>query len=77
MITIENGCVGCPEGMGCLGKSCPKLREVCLTCDVCGEMIEAAYIIDDKHVCAECLTDYFPYKDIDEIAEEVSENGTD
>lgn len=61
MVQIENRCVQCPDGSGCLGYSCPKRHEEVRYCDECGEEIEGDeyFSADDKDLCESCLLDLF------------------
>lgn len=56
---IEDGCVGCPPEMGCLGSSCPNknIRVYSYFCDKCGDEFDAEelYVVDGDDICAECL----------------------
>ena len=55
MIEYENQCVGCPPEMGCLGSSCPNRRVPIMTCDKCGEQVDALYWHDGAQYCADCV----------------------
>jgi hypothetical protein len=57
MIKYENDCVGCPDGMPCLGNSCPNRRVPHLYCDKCGEEAEKLYDLDGENLCEECVLD--------------------
>ncbi len=72
MRKYENDCVGCPDGMGCLGSSCPYVNVPHDYCDTCGED-GAEYRIDGEDYCEDCakkyLTDLFNDLCISEQAE--------
>lgn len=53
----ENHCVGCPEGMGCLGRSCPYVDVPVDYCDSCNSE-GAEYRIDGEDYCEECAKEY-------------------
>ena len=54
MKKIENECVGCPSGRGCLCSSCKYLNVVRYYCDYCKE--EATlYKYDGDEICIDCL----------------------
>lgn len=61
---IEDGCVGCPSEMGCLGSSCPNknIRVYSYFCDKCGDACdpEELYIVDDEELCSYCVLGNFP-----------------
>ena len=57
MRKYENQCVGCPEGMGCLGKSCPYVDVPVDYCDQCNDE-NAEYQIDGEDYCEECAKNY-------------------
>lgn len=57
MRKYENQCVGCPEGMGCLGKSCPYVDVLVDYCDDCGAE-GAEYRIDGDDLCEDCAEKY-------------------
>ena len=66
MIRVENGCVGCPDGSGCLGHSCPVRRIEIRYCDVCRCEIsddEEYYLVDGEEICEDCLKDKFAIKE--------------
>lgn len=54
MIKYENECVGCPDGMGCLGSSCPNINVPRVYCDSCGDEAEEFYNYDGEWLCKEC-----------------------
>jgi hypothetical protein len=54
MIKYENWCVGCPDGMPCLGSSCPYINVTVYYCDSCG-CDGAEYEYDGEDICQECL----------------------
>lgn len=58
MRTYEDECVGCPTGMGCLGKSCPYKNVERIYCDVCGCDSYEMYKVDGDDMCEECAEKY-------------------
>ena len=52
-IVHENNCVGCPQGCVHCGRD--KQGRFAVECDVCGEEVDKAYLIDGEMVCADCL----------------------
>lgn len=74
MRKYENQCVGCPEGMGCLGSSCPYMNVPVDYCDECGDE-NAEYRIDGDDLCEECVKKYlkeaFNDLSISEMAEAI------
>ena len=54
---IENECVSCSSGIGCLGSACPNRNVHRYYCDRCGQEYESneLYVVDGEDVCAECL----------------------
>lgn len=66
MVIIENECVGCPQGMGCLGSSCPNRHVPYFYCDKCGEDLD----IDSMHGDPESETGHYCDKCWDEEEEE-------
>lgn len=55
--TVENACVGCPQGCIHCGRDQDRLV---VTCDICGENIEFSDFsdirkLDDNEVCDECF----------------------
>lgn len=57
MITYEDGCVGCPPHMGCLGSLCPNRNIMICTCDKCGDECDADefYEVGGEMICENCL----------------------
>ena len=59
MVMQENGCVGCPKEMGCLGDSCPNRNVKVYLCDDCEREVsigyEDLYEYDGKQLCLTCL----------------------
>lgn len=54
MIKIENECVGCPPGMGCIGDACRYKNVPHYYCDKCGD--EATlYEYDGRELCVDCI----------------------
>ena len=54
MRIFENDCVGCPDGMGCMGNSCPYIKVPHYYCDDCEEEAEL-YYFDDQELCIHCI----------------------
>lgn len=54
MKKIEDECVGCPEGMGCLGRGCPNRNVVRFYCDEC-DCEGKLYHYGDRELCEDCL----------------------
>ena len=75
---VEDQCVGCPQGMGCLGSSCPYKNVLVFECDECGSECEELFAVPHlqglplagKEVCEECLKGMFPKITYDSFAEE-------
>ena len=61
MVREENQCVGCSDGMGCLGSACPNRNVEVTYCDRCGEEIDSneVYEVDGEDLCEDCLKDMF------------------
>ena len=60
MVKVENGCVGCPPEMGCMGSSCPNRNVKVIYCDCCGEEIcDEVYEVEGEDLCEDCLKDKF------------------
>lgn len=57
MRRFENQCVGCPEGVGCLGADCPYINVPIYYCDQC-EKNEAYYRMDGSDYCEKCARKY-------------------
>ncbi|MBO5449417.1 MAG: hypothetical protein J5994_08810 [Ruminococcus sp.] len=55
MIKFQNDCVGCPDGVPCMGLSCPYRHVPHFYCDECGEEASHAYDYDGDLLCGECL----------------------
>lgn len=74
MRKYENQCVGCPEGMGCIGSSCPYVNVAIDCCDECGSE-NAEYRIDGDDLCEDCAKKYlkstFDDLSLSEMAEAV------
>lgn len=69
MTKYVNECVGCPDGMGCLGMGCPHYRVPRVFCDHCKtEVCDDYYIIDNNDICQECIIDYLLENEIIERA---------
>lgn len=59
MVVYEDECVGCPQGMGCLGSSCPNRNVPYFYCDKCGEELDIDHMHGDPesktgHYCDKC-----------------------
>lgn len=48
-----NECVGCPQGVPCIGDSCPYLHIIRWYCDECGAE-ETLYYVDGRELCGDC-----------------------
>jgi hypothetical protein len=61
MERIENHCVGCADGLGCMGSACPNRNVRVIYCDSCGEEIniDDVYEADGDELCEDCLKDRF------------------
>ena len=60
MVRYEDGCVGCPPEMGCMGNACPNRNIAIYVCDRCDEDIEGdVYEVDGEHLCEGCLKAMF------------------
>lgn len=60
-VVFEDGCVGCPSEMGCIGDSCPNKHEAHYYCDKCDAEVSAGelYEVDDEDLCVDCLKERF------------------
>lgn len=56
MIKYENDCVGCPDGVPCMGSTCPNRNVPHYYCDNCGSE-EDLYEFDGEELCADCVLD--------------------
>ena len=54
MVRFENGCVGCPPEMGCLGNACPNRNIAHTYCDNC-ECEEELYDWYGEELCLDCI----------------------
>lgn len=56
MTREENNCVGCPDGLPCIGNNCPMRNVPHTYCDNCGEEIDPDYAIKDGEMeyCDDC-----------------------
>ena len=56
MIREENDCVGCPDGVPCIGSNCSMRNVPHMYCDYCGEEIDPDYAIEDNgcDYCYDC-----------------------
>jgi hypothetical protein len=54
MKQIENDCVGCPDGVPCLGSTCPMRNGAHYYCDKCGDEAEL-YKYEGGEYCATCI----------------------
>lgn len=64
MLKIENECVGCPTGMGCLGSSCPNRHVRYYFCDKCGDDLDEDNFHGDPdeetgHLCNKCYEEEY------------------
>lgn len=61
MIKTENECVQCPDGLPCIGSTCPCLNVSRVYCDKCHDEISGdneVYFINDGHYCEDCANEY-------------------
>ncbi len=58
MVIYENDCVGCPDSIGCIGKTCPKVNVPHYYCDECGDETDT-YIFDNAELCSACILNKF------------------
>lgn len=70
MIEFEDGCVGCPREMGCLGRACPDRKIPRMYCDECGEECSQLYWLDGEQYCADCVIDKLEKVDVNEVEDE-------
>ena len=56
MIEYKDECVGCPDGMGCLGDACLYSKMPLTYCDECGQE-DALYTFPntDEQLCQNCM----------------------
>ncbi len=54
MIKYEDGCVGCPSEMGCMGSACPYMNMPVAVCDACECEDEDFYELDGEFLCRDC-----------------------
>ena len=54
MLKYEDHCVGCSDGLPCLGSRCPNKNVPVYYCDECGEEMDEVYE-DGDELCEECL----------------------
>lgn len=61
MVRYEDGCVGCPPEMGCIGDLCQYRKIPCFTCDDCGDelMPDELYRVEGRMLCKYCVLDMF------------------
>ena len=55
MVMIEDECVGCPGGMGCLGSACPNRNVKHYICDKCKDDVETLYEFEGEQLCIDCI----------------------
>lgn len=62
MVIYEDGCVGCPPELGCLGSSCPNRRYPRYFCDICGEECDTVYVSKSGEIlgCDNCIDSKMP-----------------
>lgn len=65
MIQKEDGCIGCPKEMGCLGDTCPMKNGYVMVCDECGNEVDELYEYDNQQVCFDCLLDIVGAKKVE------------
>lgn len=56
MVKYENECVGCPDGVPCMGSNCPNRKVPHYYCDQCGDEADL-YEFDDSELCGSCVLD--------------------
>jgi hypothetical protein len=54
MKIIEDGCVGCPPEIGCLGSACRYKNEIHFYCDKCLNET-TLFFFGDSELCADCV----------------------
>ena len=59
MRMVENECVGCPQGMGCLGSACPHRNVERFYCDECDNEGKLYKSDDGRELCADCILEMF------------------
>lgn len=59
MQTVNDECVGCPDGIPCLGRTCPFKNVVRYYCDKCGEE-NKLYEFDGEQLCIDCIAKLLP-----------------
>lgn len=55
MTRIENDCVGCPDGLPCMGNRCPYRNVEHTYCDRCGDDVPMIYKFNGMELCKECI----------------------
>lgn len=55
MIKIENDCIGCPDGLPCLGNRYPYRNVEHYYCDICGIEIDEPRRFYNEDLCDDCL----------------------
>ena len=55
MVVIEDECVGCSPGMGCLGSVCPNQNVKHYICDKCDDDVEKLYYYEGRELCLDCI----------------------
>lgn len=55
MIVIEDECVGCPTGMGCMGSACPYQNVKHYICDKCDDEFDKLYYYEGRELCLDCI----------------------
>lgn len=65
LIYDKGNCVGCPPGMGCMGRDCPQCWETKMTCDICGYECDELWKVDgdadgrgEGDYCEDCFDEY-------------------
>jgi len=67
MIKYQNDCVGCPDGVPCMGRACPYRHVPHFYCDECGDEADELREFDDgRQLCNSCLLAQFPPVEIGE-----------
>lgn len=57
MLRTEDHCVGCPDGVSCLGVACPSRNVPVWYCDKCENECSRGElrILDGKQLCYDCF----------------------
>ena len=55
MVVIEDECIGCSPGMGCMGSTCPNRNVKHYICDKCDDDVEKLYYYEGRELCLDCI----------------------